>query len=250
MPDFFAPCPRGLEKLLADELIGFGAAAVRHTEGGVALRGRLAVVLSRQSAKPSRVAHPVARERGYAVSQRAGRVQDRVRSALGALVRRERHHSGQSHRHQMPAQEPGIHHAQDQGCGVRQIPRREERASQRGQARSRHAHPCLLRGREVHAVSGYFRRCAVQARRAHPHQHCAAARKPCRRHFDDGRLEARHPAARPDVRQRHLSHRSGADVAQYPARHRAQFCLREIEEFRCRRPGMQCAKPLLPRNCR
>lgn len=39
MPDFFAPCPRGLEKYLADELIGFGAADVRTTEGGVAFAG-------------------------------------------------------------------------------------------------------------------------------------------------------------------------------------------------------------------
>jgi putative N6-adenine-specific DNA methylase len=39
MPDFFAPCPRGLEKLLASELIGFGAVDVRETEGGVGFAG-------------------------------------------------------------------------------------------------------------------------------------------------------------------------------------------------------------------
>jgi putative N6-adenine-specific DNA methylase len=39
MPDFFAPCPRGLEKLLASELIGFGAADVRETDGGVGFAG-------------------------------------------------------------------------------------------------------------------------------------------------------------------------------------------------------------------
>ncbi len=39
MPDFFATCPRGLEKLLAAELIGFGAADVRQTDGGVAFAG-------------------------------------------------------------------------------------------------------------------------------------------------------------------------------------------------------------------
>jgi putative N6-adenine-specific DNA methylase len=39
MPDFFAPCPRGLEKLLADELTLFGAADVKPTDGGVAFSG-------------------------------------------------------------------------------------------------------------------------------------------------------------------------------------------------------------------
>ncbi len=39
MPDFFAPCPRGLEKLLADELASFGAADVNATEGGVHFSG-------------------------------------------------------------------------------------------------------------------------------------------------------------------------------------------------------------------
>ncbi len=39
MPDFFAPCPRGLEKLLANELTGFGASGVRTTDGGVAFAG-------------------------------------------------------------------------------------------------------------------------------------------------------------------------------------------------------------------
>ena len=39
MPDFFAPCPRGLEKLLADELKSFGATEVCTTDGGVAFAG-------------------------------------------------------------------------------------------------------------------------------------------------------------------------------------------------------------------
>ncbi|MEW5903543.1 MAG: THUMP domain-containing protein [Pseudomonadota bacterium] len=39
MPDFFATCPRGLEKLLADELITCGAADVQGTEGGVGFSG-------------------------------------------------------------------------------------------------------------------------------------------------------------------------------------------------------------------
>jgi putative N6-adenine-specific DNA methylase len=39
MPDFFAPCPRSLEKLLADELTSFGAADVKATDGGVAFSG-------------------------------------------------------------------------------------------------------------------------------------------------------------------------------------------------------------------
>jgi putative N6-adenine-specific DNA methylase len=39
MPEFFAPCPRGLEKLLSDELASFGAAEVRATDGGVGFSG-------------------------------------------------------------------------------------------------------------------------------------------------------------------------------------------------------------------
>lgn len=39
MPDFFATCPRGLEKLLAEELISCGAADVKATEGGVGFTG-------------------------------------------------------------------------------------------------------------------------------------------------------------------------------------------------------------------
>ncbi len=43
MPDFFAPCPRGLEKLLADELTSFGATKLTPTDGGVGFFGDWAV---------------------------------------------------------------------------------------------------------------------------------------------------------------------------------------------------------------
>jgi len=39
MTNFFSPCPRGLEKILADELISLGAAEVRSTDGGVHFSG-------------------------------------------------------------------------------------------------------------------------------------------------------------------------------------------------------------------
>jgi 23S rRNA (guanine2445-N2)-methyltransferase len=39
MPSFFAPCPRGLEKILSDELSALGAAEVSATDGGVAFSG-------------------------------------------------------------------------------------------------------------------------------------------------------------------------------------------------------------------
>ncbi len=39
MPNFFAPCPRGLEKFLADELISFSAQEVHSTDGGVHFTG-------------------------------------------------------------------------------------------------------------------------------------------------------------------------------------------------------------------
>lgn len=40
---FFAPCPRGLETILAEELTDLGATAVKATAGGVAFRGTLAL---------------------------------------------------------------------------------------------------------------------------------------------------------------------------------------------------------------
>ena len=39
MTNFFSPCPRGLEKILADELVSLGAAEVRSTDGGVHFSG-------------------------------------------------------------------------------------------------------------------------------------------------------------------------------------------------------------------
>jgi putative N6-adenine-specific DNA methylase len=39
MPDFFAPCPRGLEAVLNNELTALGAEQVRSTEGGVHFSG-------------------------------------------------------------------------------------------------------------------------------------------------------------------------------------------------------------------
>jgi putative N6-adenine-specific DNA methylase len=43
MPDFFSPCPRGLEPLLHDELAALGAAAATATAGGVAFSGDAAL---------------------------------------------------------------------------------------------------------------------------------------------------------------------------------------------------------------
>ena len=40
---FFAPCPRGLEAVLAEELTDLGAADIKATAGGVAFRGTLAL---------------------------------------------------------------------------------------------------------------------------------------------------------------------------------------------------------------
>ena len=43
MPDFFAPCPRGLETVLHNDLEAFGAQNVRSTEGGVHFSGEWAL---------------------------------------------------------------------------------------------------------------------------------------------------------------------------------------------------------------
>ena len=39
MPDFFSPCPRGLEPILHDDLVAFGAQDIRTAEGGVHFSG-------------------------------------------------------------------------------------------------------------------------------------------------------------------------------------------------------------------
>jgi putative N6-adenine-specific DNA methylase len=41
--EFFAPCPRGLEPVLAEELAGLGASAIQPTDGGVGFAGDLAL---------------------------------------------------------------------------------------------------------------------------------------------------------------------------------------------------------------
>jgi len=60
---FFAPCPRGLEAALAEELAGVGASDVRAAEGGVAFAGRLdlAYHANLQSRLASRVLWEVGR---------------------------------------------------------------------------------------------------------------------------------------------------------------------------------------------
>src|SRR6516164_2199208 len=60
---FFAPCPRGLEGALAEELAGVGASDVCATEGGVAFSGRLELAYhaNLQSRLASRVLWEVGR---------------------------------------------------------------------------------------------------------------------------------------------------------------------------------------------
>src|ERR1700716_3641264 len=43
MQNFFAPCPRGLEQVLADELLSLGAGEIAATDGGVGFSGPLSV---------------------------------------------------------------------------------------------------------------------------------------------------------------------------------------------------------------
>jgi putative N6-adenine-specific DNA methylase len=70
MPDFFAPCPRGLENLLADELTLFGAAEVKATDGGVGFSGdwQLCYRANLQSRLASRILWRV-KERTYRIEQ-------------------------------------------------------------------------------------------------------------------------------------------------------------------------------------
>ena len=62
---FFCPCPRGLESLLADELVGLGASSVDAGQGGVAWQGdwRLAQRVNLESRIATRVLWQVAQGR-------------------------------------------------------------------------------------------------------------------------------------------------------------------------------------------
>ena len=144
---------------------------------------------------------------------------------MAALVRCHPHHPREYHGDTLPAEEPGVHHAAGQGRGVRPLPRALQRTPQCGHAHAGHTHPRVHRRRQADAVSGHFRRCAVQARRAVTHQHRADPRESCGGYAAFDELATRHTAARPDVRQRHVFDRGGTDVAEYSARHRAQLCV-------------------------
>ena len=70
MERFFAPCPRGLEQALADELQRLDATAIAPADGGVAFQGARAR-LPREPRVAAREPHPLAR-RGRPLSHRAG----------------------------------------------------------------------------------------------------------------------------------------------------------------------------------
>ncbi len=135
MPDFFAPCPRGLEKLLADELASFGAAEVNH-RWRCAFSGDwpLCYRANLESRIASRILWRVKETRYRSEQdiykaafdlqwQRWFDVSHTIRVNITAI--------------KLSAEKPGVHHAADQGCGVRQLPRALQRAPQRGHAGTR-----------------------------------------------------------------------------------------------------------------
>jgi putative N6-adenine-specific DNA methylase len=81
----------------------------------------------------------------------------------------------------------------------------------------------FISSERMHAVSRYLGRTAVSARFSPEDRGCAAEGEPGRRHPAPQRLAAGYRAARPDVRQRHLSARGGADRARHGAGGRREF---------------------------
>src|SRR3979409_513163 len=145
---FFAPCPRGLEAVLAGELAELGAGEIAAADGagggwrtgwgGYCRSGRrsgflrdAAGRLCRQSAQPHREPCSVASRIG-SLSQR-GRCLSRGECArLAAVVRWHAADTRERRRGTQSAQQPGLHHFADQGCRLRQVPLADRRSPERG----------------------------------------------------------------------------------------------------------------------
>ena len=133
---FFAPCPRGLEAALAEELAALDAADVAAADGGVAFSGP--IELAYRANLESRLASRILWQVGHgALSRRAGRLRSRARTGLAALVSRRPNAARRCRGHAIAADQPRIRHAAHQGRGLRPPSRRERRAAERQQGSSR-----------------------------------------------------------------------------------------------------------------
>ena len=145
----------------------------------------------------------------------------------------DRTHPRLCHRDPLAAEEPRVHHAEGQGCGLRPLPRRNRPApsvnTKNPTSASISSSPTSRRRciSTPPASRSTARPQAGQGRRA-------AQGKSRRRHPAPDRLATRHALARPDVRQRHLPARSRADGARRragPVARAGRFRLRAPEAF-------------------
>ena len=135
MEQFFAPCPRGLEAALADELVRIGATDLVATDGGVAFAGPLALAMRANLESRLASRDPVARGR-RTVPRRARPVRPREGDRLEAAVRRHAHAARRRRGHALAAAEPRVRDAARQGRGVRPLSRRRRRCARRSTSAS------------------------------------------------------------------------------------------------------------------
>ena len=122
MDRFFAPCPRGLEQSLADELQRLGATATRARRRRRRVPGRprtLAYHANLESRLASRILWRVG---GGALSQRAGRARARQGDRLADAFPRRSHAARRRRRDALAAREPRVRDADDQGRDRRPLP--------------------------------------------------------------------------------------------------------------------------------
>ena len=118
MPDFFSPCPRGLEAVLHNELEALGAQSVRTTDGGVSFSGEW--TLSYRVNLHSRIASRVL----WRVAMAHYRHEQDIYDTAYALPWNDWFENTRTIRVNMaaikcPLKEPGFCYAKNKRCAVR-----------------------------------------------------------------------------------------------------------------------------------
>jgi 23S rRNA G2445 N2-methylase RlmL len=227
MTDFFAPCPRGLESVLHSDLDAMGAQKVRTTEGGVHFSGdwQLCYRVNLESRVASRVLWRV-KETWY-------RTEQDIYKAVFDL--QWQHWFNVSHtirvnttaiRCALKSLEFITLLVKDAVCD-----RFREHCDERPSVDTLDPDVRIHVFIEDEKLMLYLRRCAVQAWDSPAYQYRADKGESGGRHFAPVRMETRHAIARPDVRQRYVSDRGGADGAEHSARYCAQLCFRETAQL-------------------
>lgn len=167
-------------------------------------------LLPRQSLEPGREPRPLA-GRTRALSRRGRPLPSGVRAALAGLVLGRPDDSRERLRHRQSGAQPRVRDPAHQGRGVRQVPRGNRSASQRGHGVPGRSHPCVPDTRQRDAVSRYVGRSAVQAGLPSVGRRGAAAGEPRGGHPEAHGVAPDGALARPDVRSGHVPRRGRAD---------------------------------------